>query len=520
VGRLRPTGVLAILVAAVTLASTASAKHTATHATNPFAGLWDTTLSQGVTGTVTFKVVGAAAGQSALRSIGGQPCAQPTVYYEADYTDTAPDTGRMVACGSGSALAGRYRNASTQLSYPGGSLSIKLDASGKDFSGYFTADDPTFAGEQFPYSGTFVKHVSGDGCCPAPAGGSGPTTAPTAKVPFGTPVSIAYRLGGIVQVPSPTLPAATTEVDLNEQITDAEIDQFIAVLKMAVAAYNRRRTIDALTAYCLIFVPNGPSQLGVPNIDNTDDCSKFAETVLSKKKKNGRLLASSARACSAVVVPVWRSGTRPTQQQYNAAVAVGRSQVHASCSSPSTTRLSLKVTSPANTTLNQVLGGNAHAYVGASGKAAGSANLTLTWAPPHSSVAPSKGKAKAGHYAGQTSANDPVSFDVTAGGAGVTNLRAAGHVTCGDGSGWTWTITSSSTSPIGSTLGFSRTYSGGLTISDPKIANVNVSYKLTGTLTASGTAKGSFQISHIRWDQSGTHYDCTGSAASWTARLG
>jgi hypothetical protein len=262
VGRLRLVGLLAIVVA-VALASTASAQHMTAPVTNPFAGLWDTTLSQGATGTVTFKVVGATAGQSALRSIGGQPCAQPTVYYEADYTDTAPDTGTMVACSSGSSrLAGRYRNANTQISYPGGSLSIALDSTGKNFSGYFTADDPTFAGEQFPYSGVFVKHVTGDGCCPTSAGGSGPTTAPTAKAPFGTPVSIAYRLGGIVQVASPTLPAATTEVDLNEQVTDAEIDQFIAVLKMALAAYNRQRTIDALTAYCLIFVPNGPFPAG------------------------------------------------------------------------------------------------------------------------------------------------------------------------------------------------------------------------------------------------------------------
>ncbi|HEX3455351.1 MAG TPA: hypothetical protein VHS03_12045, partial [Gaiellaceae bacterium] len=150
-----------------------------------------------------------------------------------------------------------------------------------------------------------------------------------------------------------------------------------------------------------------------------------------------------------------------------------------------------------------------------------SPGLTLTWAAPRSRAAPpAKGKAKPGHSAGQTSANDPVSFDVSADSTGVTNLSFAGHVTCGDGSGWTWKVMSASKSPVSSTLAFSRTYSGALTISDPKIANVNVSYKLTGTLTPAGTAKGSFQISHIRWDQSGTHYDCTGSAASWAAQLG
>lgn len=129
-------------------------------------------------------------------------------------------------------------------------------------------------------------------------------------------------------------------------------------------------------------------------------------------------------------------------------------------------------------------------------------------------------KPKPGRYSGQTGDDKPLSFDVTPDGATVTNLSFPGHVTCTDGTGWTWTITSTSTTPIGLTLGFVRTYTGGLTINDPSITNVNVAYTLAGSLTTTGTATGTFQINHISWDQNGTSYDCTGSQTAWTARLG
>ena len=35
-----------------------------------------------------------------------------------------------------------------------------------------------------------------------------------------------------------------------------------------------------------------------------------------------------------------------------------------------------------------------------------------------------------------------------------------------------------------------------------------------------GTASGTFQIKRITWDESGTHYDCTGAQAAWAAKLG
>jgi hypothetical protein len=129
-------------------------------------------------------------------------------------------------------------------------------------------------------------------------------------------------------------------------------------------------------------------------------------------------------------------------------------------------------------------------------------------------------KAKPGHYTGQTADTKAISFDVTADSANATNLSAAGKVTCTDSSGWTWTLSSQSNNPISPSLGFSHSYTGGLTINDNTITNINVTYTLTGTLTTTGTATGSYVISHITWDQNSAHYDCTGTPTNWTAKLG
>ena len=513
----------AIGIAGLVLVLPVSATVRATQ--NPFAGLWDTTLSGGVTGTVTFRVISATDGVSEIAAIGGKACAQPTVYYRGDYTDTAPDSGAMVACTSGSAqLIGRYRNNNTALTYPGGGFVITLDASQKNFSGYFTADDPSYAGQQFPYSGMFVTHVDGDGCCPVPTGPPGPTTAPTATTPFGTPVTIPYQLNGIVQAPSPTLPAATTEVDLSAEISDADVTRMAAALKVALAAYNRRRELEAVTYFCIIY-SNSLGGAQAPLEEFGKVVKKCDETISDylKRKPSKRTLASAASHCGVTVVPVWKPGTRPTATQTAEAVAAARNEVHASCTAASG-HLTLKAVAGAKTTLNQVLGKSAQAEVEATGKAPGGPQLTLTYAPPRSRGAPpppTSGKAKPGHYAGHSSDNnDAVSFDVTADRANVTNLRAEGGVTCSDSSTWTWTVSSSGNNPISSALAFSHSYSGALTISSSTISNVNATYAFAGTLTAGGGASGTFRISRISWDQSGKHYDCTGAQSTWTAHVG
>jgi hypothetical protein len=509
-----------VVVSSVVLAASAAGIGVAhaTHGENKFAGRWKTNI-----GEVTFDVVTNASGKSALTAMSGKPCPEPSVYYSADYSDQSNTHGRMAACTlSPTHLVGRYKS-DRATTYPGGSFDITF-APPNTFSGFYTADDPQFPG-QFTYSGTFVAHTNNDGCCPSSSGGgTGPSTAPTGKVPFGTKVTIGYRLGGVVAVPSPSLPGSTTEVDLNAQVTDAEIDQFVAVLKMALAAYNRRKAIEALVNYCIVFIPKDSSyKIGLNDLEsNVDSCEKFGKKMLGPRKSNARRFSVAAAACSAVVVPVWKRGTHATLQQYNAAAAAARSQVSASCSHPSASRLSLKVRSTASTTLNQVLGKAAQAEVGATGTGSG-AQLALTWAKPRTRVTsppPGPGKAKPGHYSGQTSAGKPVSFDVAADGGSVTKLSAAEQVACTNGTKWSWTLSSSSGNPIGPTRKFSHSYAGPLTLSGGTITNIRVTYSFGGTLTTGGTASGTFVISHMSWDDSGTHYDCSGSQVGWTAKLG
>jgi hypothetical protein len=513
---LRLTVLSSIALAATAAGLIGSAR--ATHGENKFAGQWKTNI-----GEVTFDVVSSDVGKARLTAVNGNACAGSTVYYLADYSDQSNTSGKMAACTlSPTHLVGRYRS-DRSTAYPGGGFDITFTPP-NTFTGFYTADDPQFPG-QFPYSGTFVAHTSNDGCClSSTGGGTGPTTAPTANVPFGTPVTIGYRLGGVVAVPSPALPVATTEVDLDAQVSDAEIDRFVAVLKMALAAYNRRKAIDALVSYCIVFIPKDSStKIGLNDFeDNVDNCEKFGKKMLSKKKSTTRRLAVATGACTAYVVPVWKRGTRATLQQYQAAVAAARTQASASCTSPTTGRVSLKVRSTVNTTLNQVLGTSAHADVAATGTGS-NAQLRLTWARPRTRGTPpppGTGKARAGHYSGQTSDAKPVSFDVTAGGASAENLRAAAQVTCTNGSKWSWTMISSASNPIKTGLRFSHSYNGPLTLSGSTITNINATYTLAGTLTAAGTASGTFFIRHMTWDDSGKHYDCTGSQVTWTAHFG
>jgi len=295
--------------------------------------------------------------------------------------------------------------------------------------------------------------------------------------------------------------------------TKTEIDPLLSV-----------GTIEALVNYCIVFVPKDSSyKIGLNDFeDNYANCEAFAKKMLSKKKSTSRALAVATSGCTSYIVPVWKRGTHPTLQQYNAAVTAARSQASASCTSPKGSRVSLKVRSSVNTTLNQVLGRNAHADVDASGTGP-NARLTLTWAKPRtkgSHPPPGGANAKPGHYTGQTSAGKPVSFDVSAGGGSVAKLSAAESVSCTNGSTWSWTMIANGANPIGSGLKFSHSYTGPLTLQGSSITNINVTYTFAGTLTTVGAGSGTFVISHIAWDDSGKHYDCTGSQVSWTAKLG
>ena len=144
---------------------------------NPFSGQWATMLGGSTPGTVKFSAIDASTGASALQAMGGHPCGQPTTYYHGDFTDqpdpSTTQTGTMTACTeSAGHLVGRYRSSDTTLTYPGGDIDITLNSAQNGFDGFYTADDPSFAGMQFRYSGTFQSHFPGDGCC-TPGGGGG-----------------------------------------------------------------------------------------------------------------------------------------------------------------------------------------------------------------------------------------------------------------------------------------------------------------------------------------------------------
>jgi hypothetical protein len=401
---------------------------------------------------------------------------------------------------------------------PWGRFFFKISSDGKSFTGAYET-----SGDGLPIGNTSRWPVW-NGTRAGPAGGKTVSTLPTSNKPFGTAVTGPVALGGVVDVPSPSLPASTTEVDLNAEFSDADVTQLAAALKVALAAYNRRKLLDALSYYCLVFVPNGSSyQLGLNDFDAVPGaCDKFAASLLKKKAYKPRLPAAANGGCAVAFVPFWKAGTRVTAQQHSMAAAVARSEVKASCTSTQSGRLALKVTARGTTTLNQVLGKSAQAGIGASSVAGGSTQLTVSWAPPHRRTAPSapSGKAKAGHYAGFTGESKSISFDVTADRAGVTNLHVAGKVTCADSTQWTWTFSSGGSNPVSSSLGFSHAYAGPLKIAGNTVTNINVSYALKGSLTGAGAASGSFQVKRITWDQNGKHYDCTGVQVGWTAKLG
>jgi hypothetical protein len=347
------------------------------------------------------------------------------------------------------------------------------------------------------------------------------TKLATGSAPFGAPVSGSVPVGQAVDIPSPKLPLSTLEVDASTAFSDADIEKVLAglPLKAVQVIGGKRPTFESLSSYCLFFIPVGESsQIGSDYASVPNQCDKLATNLLQSGKS--RYLSALQAGCSAVFVPFWKPGSRVSVAQHNAAVAAAKSEVQASCTGTRTGKLSFKIVARGKTTLNQVLGRTAPAAVGSGGKT-GTAQLTVTWTQPKTRTAAGPpGKAKAGHYAGTTNAKGSIAFDVTPDGSGVTNLKVVGPVDCTDTTSWNWTITSTSTTSITTGRTFTRSYSGGLKISSSTISNVNVSYTLSGTLTAAGSASGKFQVSSMSWDASGKHYTCTGALTSWTARIG
>jgi hypothetical protein len=402
---------------------------------------------------------------------------------------------------------------------PNGRFFFKASADGKTLTGKFETK-----GDGLPIGNTDKWPAWNATRAGSSGGSSGKTVSKlaTGRAPFGTPVSGLVAVGGVIDMPSPPLPPSTVEVDASAELTEAEIDKLVESMKLALAAYNRRKALEALSYWCLVFVPQGSStEIGLNNFAAIPNaCDKFAALQIKKSGGKYRYLSALKAGCAVAFVPFWKPGSRVTVKQHNAALAAARSEVQASCTGTHSGRLAFKIVARGSTTLNQVLGKSVSAGIGTAGPA-GKAQLKVTWAPPRTRVSPgSTGKAKPGHYTGQTNAAGTIAFDVTADSAGVTNLKFVAQVDCTDTTSWNWTITSSSTNPISASRTFSRTYSGGLKISSSTISNINIAYTLSGTLTSAGSASGKFQVSHMTWDQSGKHYDCTSALTSWTAKLG
>ncbi len=548
--------------ASAEIGSVAPAASAARDAEGPLSGLWNTTLSRGVTGTVTFRVVGAADGATALKAMGGQPCPQPTVYYHGDYTDTAPDTGTMTVCASAARFVGRYRNDNTSLAYPGGSLVVGLDSSGKRFQGSFTADDPAFSGMQFAYAGTFVK--------PAQDGGSTSEKGVTITSIQGNKVEVQLNesgwqpaSAGLVLNPGDRIHTgwkSSVVVTVQGQSITLEPMSLILVKKDSTGSigFLKRGLIKAdirwdpdETAYKfgyghplgkIIFRDGyrlGSRSLAAIGAGRQtftvlyDDVAKALIVSVSRgslrvdpdapglptvRLNAGTEVEVTSRAVSKVA-PIGRAGAPPgsvsrlrARNLVLAAAAPGSARCGAEATAVKTTRLALGWT----------------VDLRFSGRVTGSATWTIRGtriapANPLASevVAGCPGSAgnspRAGHYSGQTSQGKSISFDVSADGRSVSNIAAAAIVTCSDSSSWTWGINSKGQRPVGSSLDFSRSYSGALT-STGSATNAKTSYSLAGHLDAAGGASGTFRLSRMSWDDSGKHYDCTGKAVSWTAR--
>jgi hypothetical protein len=138
--------------------------------------------------------------------------------------------------------------------------------------------------------------------------------------------------------------------------------------------------------------------------------------------------------------------------------------------------------------------------------------------PPPPAPAPS---APAGHYCGLTDEGKSICFDVSAAPQAVmSDMRTESIANCGDGSSWVWTLSfSSPVSILQPGLTASYQYTGSLPdFSDA--THVQVSYDVHATFDTAGNATGTLTLNHVSWDQSGTHYDCSGVARPWHARLG
>lgn len=244
------------------------------------------------------------------------------------------------------------------------------------------------------YSGGFHVKIVG----PDPEGGETEKTACPASAtifaraavdcPFGTRSTLPVPdPGEPADVSSARLPANTKTVDLDAELTDAEIDYFLGVLALVNRRVNQRRQreLNETLGACLVFNgadydPADPlngarrSAVGVACLEFLSRSAQAAPATIW----------AAARRCRVGVVPVWRRGFRPSaRKRRKAAAAYGR-LVNASCSSKAPGRLAFRVSARGKgATLNRLLGKRGRAGVVRSAPAGAkdgpNAKMTVRW---------------------------------------------------------------------------------------------------------------------------------------------
>ncbi len=253
-----------------------------------------------------------------------------------------------------------------------GTMGHVLGRSGDEISGDWT-DNPNGSSPFTAKLGTGLPPGGGDSTgCAALAHAAG------CELPFGKTASLPVpKPNRSADISSARLPAGTREVDGDAEVTDAEIDEFLAALTLA-------KRVRGIHEMCVFFSIGGELR-DVP-LDDTraartaiNACAILVARLLEGSPKTAR--ASQAGRCVATFVPLWEKGVHPTPRRRRAAVAVYRKLVTARCSSRRRGQLSIKVAAKrTRPPLNRLLGRRARARVGrtVSGEATDGADAKMT----------------------------------------------------------------------------------------------------------------------------------------------
>lgn len=181
--------------------------------------------------------------------------------------------------------------------------------------------------------------------------------------------------GEPADISSARLPPDTKTVEADIEITDAEIDQFLATL----ALVKRRIAENNALGACIVFGSGGTEDETVYGA-----VAKACLKLLHRAATAASGTRAAARRCRVGVVPVWRRGSRPSaRKRRKAAAAYGR-LVNASCRSEAVGRLKLRVTARGERAkLNRLMGKRARAGVARSASRPArdgpNAKMTVRW---------------------------------------------------------------------------------------------------------------------------------------------